>query len=238
MQRGSSRAGGLLDVITALFVLLTVGVIAYVMLLIADPHTPLNPLPPPTVISLLVLATDAPTSTPTATFTPLPATYTSTATNTPTATSTPTPAPSPTITPTPVFRVPTKPGSTTVSSAPITKASYYTASTTYRANKNTSGCQWTSVAGQVLDKAGNPVPGIAVHVGGSSGTIDEVHYAGETPDFGPSGFEAFLGTAPRVDSYTVQLLSATGAPLSDPIAVQTKTGCTQNVAFVTFTQSK
>jgi len=230
---------GLWDAITALFLLATVGVIAYVLLLVADPHTRLNPLPPPTVISLLVLATDAPTSTATATSTPLPATYTSTASDTPLPTATRTALPTATITPTPVFRVPTKPGGTAAATPTISAAVYFAVRTTsYQGNQNSSGCQWTSVAGRVMDKGGQPVPGIAVRVSGSGGTINEVHYTGEASLFGAAGFEAFLGTTPRADSYTVQLLSASGVPISDPASVQTKIGCTQNVAVVTFQQSK
>ena len=109
---------------------------------------------------------------------------------------------------------------------------------TYQPNQTSDGCKWSSVAGTVLDESGTPVAGIAVRIIGGGGTIDETHYSGQEPRFGAGGFEAFLGTQPREDDYTVQLLGKTGSPLSDAVPVHTKTGCQQNVAFVTFQQSK
>ena len=223
-----------LDAVTAIFLLLTVGVIAFTLLLIADPHSPLNPLPRPTLIARLVIATDLPTNTPT----PGPATSTPTATPTRTATPSATATSFPTITNTPVLAVPTQSGVT--NRAPtVSAAQYYTAKpVAYQANLTSDGCKWSSVAGTVLDKTGAPVAGIAVRIVGGGGTIDETHYSGQEPRFGPGGFEAFLGTQPREDDYTIQLLGKTGSPLSDAVPVHTKTGCQQNVAFVTFQQSK
>ncbi len=228
----------LLDAGTAIFLLLTVGMIGYTLLLIADPRSSLNPLRRPTSIAQFVIATDLPTNTPTATPTPGPATATATATSTRTLTSTATATHTPTITNTPVLAVPTQSGAT---SAPPTAsgAQYYTAKPiAYRPNGTSDGCKWSSVAGTVLDRNGTPVAGIAVRIVGGGGTIDETHYSGQEPRFGPGGFEAFLGTQPREDDYTVQLLGKTGSPLSDAVPVHTKTGCQQNVAFVSFQQSK
>ena len=84
MAHKQPSGAGLLDVITVLFVVLTVGVIALVVLILANPNTRLNPFPPPTVAPVLALPTLTPS--PTVTATP-------TASATPTATATPTPAP-------------------------------------------------------------------------------------------------------------------------------------------------
>lgn len=68
--------------VTAFFLLATLGLIAYIGLLVADPYTPLNPLPPFTPVPIIVTATPlpptvtpvppTPTPEPTATWTPLP----------------------------------------------------------------------------------------------------------------------------------------------------------------------
>jgi len=228
---------GLPDVITAIFILLTVGVIAYVLLLIADPESPLNPLARPTFSPILVIATDLPTNTPTITPTPLPPTPTPLASATPTITPTHIPTSTPLPSATPVLSVPTAAGKVSLSPTPSGAVSYIAKPITYQGNQTADGCKWSSIAGTVLDQAGNPVVGIAVHVLGGGGTIDETHYSGQERRFGPSGFEAFLGTQPREDDYTVQLLGQTGTPLSAPVPIHTKTGCQQNVAFVTFQQS-
>ncbi len=94
------------DVITVLFVILTVAVGAVLVLIINDPNTALNPFPPPTIPPIVNLPTltpsATPTSTPTATATPS-ITPTATATGTATPTSTPTATATPTITPTQVL---------------------------------------------------------------------------------------------------------------------------------------
>lgn len=102
----SKRNSRVYDVITALFVVLTVVALGFVLLLFANPQTALNPFPPPTIAARVILPTA--TVTPTATDTPLPtltptASPTPSATPTATATSTPTASATPTITPTPVL---------------------------------------------------------------------------------------------------------------------------------------
>src|SRR5258706_8931878 len=98
------------DVVTAIFLLLSVLVVSYTILLIANPRSPLNPLPFPTYQPLSVLPSPLPSDTPTRTFTPEPFTATPTATNTPLPTATNTATQTPTSTPTPVVGagIPTK----------------------------------------------------------------------------------------------------------------------------------
>ncbi len=79
-------SSALYDAITVLFVALTVGVLALMVLIVHDPQTSLNPFPPPTLLPVVEL----PTLTPSATVTP---------TSTPTGTATPTATASPTFTP-------------------------------------------------------------------------------------------------------------------------------------------
>ncbi len=96
------RSPALYDAITVLFVALTVGVLALMVLIVHDPHTALNPFPPPTLLPVVELPTLTPsathTATPTATGTATPsatpsATFTPSASPTATASATPTASP-------------------------------------------------------------------------------------------------------------------------------------------------
>lgn len=75
----SRRPNGLYNLITVLFLLGTVGLVVYAGMIMADPYTPLNPLPPFTPLPIIISATPlpptitpTPTPEPTATFTPIP----------------------------------------------------------------------------------------------------------------------------------------------------------------------
>ncbi len=245
---------GCADMITAFFILLSVGVMVLTILLIANPYVPINPFPPPTPLALLVLASPEPTLTPSATFTAEPPTappptelpsVTPTETPIPTATETPTP----TITPTPVVG-----GITALSPTPAlreappaaqggTRSPYPFSlnAVRYQAHDGSEGCRWQSLAGLVLNMQGQPRTreegSLTVRITSADGNIDEFHYTGEQPKFGPSGFEAFLGTTPRVGDYTVQLLGITGVPISEKVTVQARSGCDENVVVVEFIQN-
>jgi hypothetical protein len=238
----SGRGYACADVITAIFLLLTILVISATILLLANPRSALNPFQPPTYPAILVLASAVPTDTPTQTLTPEPNTPTPIPSATPTRTLTPTP----TVTNTPVVgggggiqptlaqtarSAPTQP-LYTLSPFPFTVKPLK-----FTANATQDGCQWQSIAGSVVDMSNKPIKGLAIRVTGSNGNIDEVHYSGTETRFGEGGFEVFLGATPREDQYTIQLLGRTGAPISDAINIQTKSSCDQNVVIVSFTQN-
>ncbi len=242
------RGYGCADVITAIFLLLMVFVIAFTILLIGNPYSALNPFPPPTPLKFLVLASPLPTNTPTATFTPEPPTPT-VPSPTPTATPTRTITLTPSQTFTPVFSsaVTVTPRAGTVTTAipqpQFTRSPFpFTVdSIKFITNTGRDGCQWQGIVGTVLNTQGEPIRGLAVRITGSGGNIDEFHYTGQTPNqqtkLGDAGFEAFLGATPREDKYTVQLLGRTGAPISELVAIETKVGCQQNVVVITFVQN-
>jgi cytoskeletal protein RodZ len=98
-DKGSSNAS-MFDIITVVFVILTVAVLGVIVLIINDPNMALNPFPPPTAVPIVELPTLTPSPTVTPTATP---TTTGTATATPSATLPPTdtPPPTATVTPTP-----------------------------------------------------------------------------------------------------------------------------------------
>jgi len=243
------RGYGCADVITAIFLLLTVLSVSITILLIANPRSPLNPLPYPTFPPVLVLASPIPTDTPTHTPTPEPPTPTPLATSTSTPTATNTATATPTITNTPVVG-----GASAAAASPTQGLAAVTARPTlpqytqspfafttkpirYQANTTKEGCEWMSIAGTVVDLEGKPIKGIAIRVSGSNGNIDEVHYSGTENRFGDSGFEVFLGPKPREDQYKVQVLGRTGAPISDTITVDTRSSCNENVAVIGFVQN-
>jgi hypothetical protein len=245
----AGRGYGCADLITAIFMLMTIAVCGFTVLLLANPQSPLNPLAPPTFPALMIIATDPPSLTPSMTLSPAPATATPNATATPTNTPTFTPTWTPTVTDTPVvgnLNLPTGSGPTaTQTEAAAQPSSQFTQSPfpftvdpiRYTPNTGQDACNWQSVAGSVTDMQGKPIKGLAIRVTGSNGNIDEVHYTGTETRYGESGFEVFLGAIPRVDQYTVQLLGRTGSPISDTVTIETRTGCKENIVIVHFVQN-
>lgn len=235
------RGYGCADVITAIFLLLSVASVSLTILLIANPQSPLNPFPPPTLPRLVLLATPQPTFTPSITPTPLPATPTL-------PTPTRTPLPSATITNTPTasytpvvggaaFPTLTAPPQTATPKFTLSPFPFTAEPVKYVGNAGKEGCQWQSIAGSVVDMNGKPIKGLALRVTGSNGNIDEFAYTGTQPRYGDSGFEVFLGTTPHEDNYTIQLLGRTSNPISDIITITTKADCNSNVAVIAFSQN-
>ncbi len=236
MEPGPPGGFSIADLLTLLFAVLTVGVLVLYIAILADPFTPLNPFPPATRIPLLVIPTVPPptdTLTPSDTFTP---------SNTPLHTETPIPTLPPTETAppdTPTWTFPpTQPGPT-LTPSPTRSPFPFTLKPDgigYKGNANAQGCQWSSIAGSVTDIYGAPLDGLAVHISGEG--IDEIQFTGRVAAFGEAGwFEVMLGTVPRRGTYTVELLSRTGAALSEPVEVITQESCDQNVALVDFIQN-
>jgi len=250
------------DVITVIFVVLTVGVIGVMVLIINDPGTALNPFPPPTVAPTIQLPTltASPTITPTSTATATAtASETATATATGTATATPTATATATVTPTqvlsgatPQFQLPTAlptlddgsggavPGAESTT-PPVYQAATrspfpFTASATrYEPNENESGCQWLSIAGTVAGLVGEAVPGLAIEINGDN--FRAVQFSGSAARWGDSGYEFHIGNAPRSATFTLRVLGPTGGPVSDNVYVETGNTCQTNVAIVNFVQN-
>jgi hypothetical protein len=241
------RGYGCADVLTALFLLLTVLVISLTILLISNPYSPFNPLPPrfgTIEVPVYVSATPLPTWTPSITPTPEPPTPT-VPSPTPSLTPTLTPSLTPTATFTPVFGNTNGAAEGTPSAATpeqpqaqFTRSLFpFTAAVNYQQNVTAEGCNWHSIAGAIFDLQGKPLPGLALRITSQDLSIDEYHYSGQQKRFGESGFEAYLGAAPKATRYIVQLLGRTSQPISDSISVTTRTSCEQNVVFITFQQN-
>lgn len=201
----------------------------------------------PTMAAAAVIPSETPTPLIRATFTPLPgqpsvtpipvstlrATITPSIMPTlPTRTPTPTYTPTPTITPTPSPTGPTPTPSPTRSPYLFTKSDL---SPFYLQNHaNNAGCGWMGIAGEVLDLNRLPVnPGqYRVHVWGNG--IDERPSVGGAPDYGPSGWEQYLGESPTAAEYNVQLETASGTAVSQVYRIQTRAACSQNLTQIDF----
>lgn len=192
--------------------------------------------PTPTLVTtLLALPTPAPTTIATDTvlpsWTPEP-TRTSPPTNTPryTPTSSHTPGPTPTFPPT------WTPGASSGSPLP-TRSNYPFAlqnnEIIYTQYFFSSACNWLGIAGQVLDKEGDPITGLPVVLNGG-GLQNRITYSGDAPAYGESGWEHFLDNKVKEGDFTIQLYSNQGQPMSDQIQVRTRADCRANLIMIVF----
>jgi hypothetical protein len=220
---------GLYNAITTGAILGTIAVVVVVVLLIQNPTLPFNPFPPirpqPTP-TLFVLDSG---SVEPGVMTPLPASQRTL------------PAPPPgfdltstaELPPSPTGLVPI-PGSTL--ELTILPFSLQNNAITYTKNTNEDACNWLSIAGQVLDIFGNPLPGLPIEVTGDG--FDQIVFTGTAEKFGPSGYEVNLNNKPIEAEFLVQLRGTTGQPLSETVVVKTLDSCEQNVAIANFIQTR
>jgi hypothetical protein len=223
------------DMLSILVLLLTVCLVGYFALIFFNPASELNFLPPGQGPFSNAL--------PTATVTPIQ--LQSTWTPSPTLELTPTDTPRPTITPLPT--------STSFSLVPPTKTAQPTR--TPRAPFGGSftqvestiihpelACNWAGIGGTVVDANNSPVIGTVVVLRGtlSGSTIEQQTVSGINKEYGPSGFEFVLGTAPVAsnDTLYVQLVDQQNIPLSDPVTIDTSTDCGKNLVMVRFKRNR
>ena len=224
--------------VLVLFSVLCVG-LGFLMIFI-NPYSSFNPFPPSTLPPTLAFPTV--TSTPRSV---LPATWTPQPTNEPTTTFTPRPSSTPIPTETP-FSLFTATNTPEVSPTPVLGMPYDVApgspvaisSATFHPE---AGCSWMGVAGQVLDLSGAPVStGVVIQLSGVYGGqfVEKTSLTGIAPQYGPAGYEFFLGDTPTASNETlwVQLLDQSGAPLSSKIYFQTYEDCERNLVFLNFKQ--
>lgn len=223
------------NLLTVLVLLMTCCVALVVVVIYLDPYTSLNLFPPPTPIQ----AAQMPTLTPTP-LKILPPTWTANPTNTPrptitptfTSTSTPTTPPTATEIPTPT---PLPPEMILYILSPDSPNAL--ASTSFYPDL---GCKWSGVAGQIFDANGTPLPpaSVLVIVGGklNDEAIELLNLNGTAPQYGISGYEIVLGSAPIASqgSLYIQLFDLQGAPLTDRIYFDTFGACEQNLILINF----
>ncbi len=182
--------------------------------------------------------TDTPTSTPMPSNTLPPS---KTLTNTPTATATKIPPPTKPPTRT---RPPTRTVPPTASGPTATKAGqlpFKVQAGTPVLTPNTdavTACAFQGIRGLVYDMNGNPLAGLQIAVTNDSG-FNQNTVTGSNPAlFGQGGWQVQLGTAPNNLTYSVELRSNEGVPLSDKVKVTFPNSCDKNLALVNFAQTR
>ncbi len=218
------------NLITAFFLLASCALITYFGLLWQNPYTSLNPLAPPTPLPVVITAT----YTPTFTLTPAP-------TLTPSQTYTPSPIPTfaPSLTFTPIFMEGFSTEQSPLATAlppdqqgdfPFTLQHDHVI---YITNPDArGGCNWSSIAGSVMNYDGSALNGYGVHVVGEG--VDQTVATGSAPGFGPGGFEVPLGSVARDAQFVAQLLDTAGNPASPVYTVETRSECDLNIAALRF----
>lgn len=260
-----SRSGAAIyNAISFLFLLLTVGMVIFVVVMLATqepepeatvalptrfisptPSDTLSPTPSETPIPSLT-----PTNTPTLTLTLTPTiapsdtpsvTPTQSITPTPSITFTPSVSPTPTVTASPT---PT-PTPTGPSPTPLPTLSPFLfdqrGEVEFRPNTaNISGCAWQSVAGFVLGLNGGSTPErYRIHVYNQASTFSIRVETGSNSFYDPtSGWEVKVSDFITSESYLVQLESLGGTPISAPVSVTFPQDCNANVAVVRFIQTR
>lgn len=105
----------------------------------------------------------------------------------------------------------------------------------FQASTTGLGCDAWSIGGTVQRPNGEGVNGLRVRIGGAD--VNETVFTGTAERFGAGGFELTVIGAPKEDSYTVQLTSAQGSPLSDVLQITTRASCDGNLAVINFVEN-
>jgi len=221
------------DMLSILVLILTACVGAYFVFVYLNPSSGFNILPPGGRGSQL----------PTATVTPLG--LAATWTPSPTLELTPSNTPRPTFTPfftnTPFSLVPptktAKP--TNTPRAPFGATSSQVESSIIHPDL---ACNWAGIGGTVVDTNNSPVIGTVVVLRGTlnGSTVEQQTVSGINKEYGPSGFEFVLGSAPVASNKTlyVQLVDQANIPLSDKVEIITSSECNKNLVIVRFKKNR
>lgn len=226
------------DLLSILVLILTMCLVGYFAVVFINPASSLNFLPPGAGPFGQVV--------PSATVTPLQLQPTWTAS--PTLQLTPSNTPRPTFTPlptnTPFSLIPptrtSRPSATpTTARAPFSGSFSQVESTIIHPEL---ACNWAGIGGTVVDANGSHVIGTVVVLRGTlnGSRIEQQTVSGINKEYGPSGFEFVLGTAPVAsnDTLSVQLVDQQSLPLSDPLQITTSTDCSENLVLVRFRRNR
>ncbi len=254
------------NLISAMFLFLTVVFLAYFAVMLVNPYLSINPFPPRTPLPVYVVATadpNLPTSTPSPTKA-LNETRLNTLAPTATSTQLPTSTALPTTTPAavspPSFPTATRqpPTATLVSGlvAGAGASGVFTPLPPVNPAEVTRSPYPFTVYEEGAVYVPNPneqgcrwasIAGTVIDLNGApvSGLavhvvgegIDEIRFTGTALPYGPSGYEVFLNGAPLSGQYVIQLLSQTGTPISAEFPLATSSVCEENVAVINFVQN-
>ena len=220
------------DILAILVLILTACIAGYFVMIFLNPDSSFNILPPggfgrlptetPTPIQLEPTWTASPTLQLTPSNTPRP-TFTPFFTNTPFSLVPPTKTPKPTSTPKAPFSATTQQVESTVIHPDL-------------------ACNWAGIGGTVVDSNGSHIVGTVVVLRGTlnGSTIEQQTVTGINKEYGQSGFEFVLGSAPIETNKTlyVQLVDLQNIPLSDPVYITTSSDCSKNLVLVRFKKNR
>ncbi|MGB9641075.1 MAG: hypothetical protein ACPL4H_09200 [Anaerolineales bacterium] len=218
---------------TVVLLLMTFCVLGVALIIFLNPHSGLNPFPPPPLPEVIQLPSPTPTA-----IQILPPTWT------PIPTRTPRPTKTSTITPTFTDTLP--PTATETATATLLaeqEVRYKLSIGSPKALAVTkfhpeAGCNWLGIAGQVFDEKGAPVENgsIILIVSGWLGEnyIEKSGIVGMAPQYGPAGYEIVLGDGPIATQgkLSLQLFDTQGKPLTNPIMFDTSDACDQNLIII------
>jgi hypothetical protein len=226
------------DILSVLVLILTVCLVGYFALVFINPASSLNILPPGGGLFG--------NSVPTSTVTPLQLQPTWTAS--PTLVLTPSNTPRPTLTPVPTntsfslvppTKTPRPSATPTKAKAPFSGSFTQVESTVIHPEL---ACNWAGIGGTVVDANNSPIIGTVVVLRGTlnGSTVEQQTVSGINKEYGQSGFEFVLGTAPVASDKTlyVQLVDQQNIPLSDPVQITTSTDCSKNLVMVRFKRNR
>ena len=221
--------GCLFNTLSGILVVGTLIVGLVFAILFVNPQSSLNPLPPTTMPVLHLTYTPSPTPRPV-----LPPTWTPTfpPLQEPTQPNQPTETPLPTNTPIPTADLESGTTFRIQEGSPRYEANLY---------HPEAGCNWLGVGGEILDAAGEPVPGVLIEARGSLGGVDiyRLTLSGTAINYGEAGFELPLSDSPieSVGEVWIQVLDQANLPLSDKIYLQTYDSCDSNLIIINFVQN-
>ena len=233
---GSGSSDRVWNILTISVLIFTACIAGYFVLIFLYPNSSLNLLPP----GRSLFAVQAPTET------PAPIKLQPTWTASPTLEMTPTNTPRPTFTPiftdTPFSLVPPTrtPKPTSTPKAPFTAISITQVESTIIHPE--FACNWAGIGGTVVDENNSPVIGTVVVLRGflDGSSVEQQNLSGINKEYGPSGFEFVIGSAPIASNKTlyVQLVDLNNIPLSDKVEITTSTDCTKNLVLVRFKKNR
>ena len=221
------------DMLSILVLVLTACIAAYFVFVYLNPTSNFNLLPPGGRGSQLPTSTATPIG--------LAATWTASPTLELTPSNTPRPTFTPFFTNTPFSLVPPtrtlRPSATP--RAPFGASSSQVESSLIHPDL---ACNWAGIGGTVVDTNNSPVIGTVVVLRGTlnGNTVEQQTVSGINKEYGPSGFEFVLGSAPVASNQTlyVQLVDLQNIPLSDRVFVNTSADCSKNLVIVRFKKNR
>lgn len=94
----------------------------------------------------------------------------------------------------------------------------------------------------MVDANNSPIIGTVVVLRGflDGSSVEQQNLSGINKEYGPSGFEFVIGSAPIASNKTlyVQLVDLNNIPLSDKVEITTSTDCAKNLILIRFKMTR